>query len=67
MSYRFEALAKYNGEVARGIVHTEEWRAEMAADQREFDQEQRWLMTQPPKRIPWWKRWTAAGELPHGE
>jgi hypothetical protein len=29
-------LARYNGEVARGIVHTPEWRALMAQRQREF-------------------------------
>jgi len=30
-------LATYNGERARGIVHTEAWVAEMAELQRRFD------------------------------
>ena len=37
MPQKFEALAVYNAEVARGIVHTPEWDARMADLQREFD------------------------------
>jgi hypothetical protein len=33
-------LGRYNAEVARGIVHTEEWRVQMADLQRQFDEEQ---------------------------
>lgn len=32
-----EALAAYNGEVARGIMHTPEWTARMAELQARFD------------------------------
>jgi hypothetical protein len=56
---RWDNLARYNGEVARGLVHTEEWRAKMVADQEEFDREQRYLMTLPPAPVPWWKRWAS--------
>ena len=34
--YEFQALATYNAEVARGIVHTTEWQQEMAEEQRRF-------------------------------
>jgi hypothetical protein len=34
-------LAAYNAEVARGIVHTDEWKAKMAELQRRFDEEHR--------------------------
>lgn len=34
---RFDVLATYNAERARGIVHTPEWADEMAELQREFD------------------------------
>jgi hypothetical protein len=34
----FEALAQYNSERARGLVHTPEWDARMAALQAEFDE-----------------------------
>lgn len=41
---KFDRLATYNAERARGIVHTEEWQAEMAAEmaaeQERFDQRQ---------------------------
>lgn len=30
-------LAKYNGERSRGILHSEEWKAEMAKLQERFD------------------------------
>jgi hypothetical protein len=30
------ALATYNTEVARGLVHTPEWKAKMAEKQREY-------------------------------
>lgn len=35
--YRWSALATYNGERARGIVHTPEWESRMAEEQRAFD------------------------------
>lgn len=35
--YRFEALAQYNGERARGILHSEEWVKRMSEEQRTFD------------------------------
>jgi len=34
---RYDALAVYNGESARGIVHTRKYRKKMAAVQKEFD------------------------------
>jgi hypothetical protein len=34
-------LGRYNAEAARGIVHTDEWRAEMAQLQQRFDEHQR--------------------------
>lgn len=34
---RTRILARYNDEVAHGIVHTAEWRAQMAMLQREWD------------------------------
>jgi hypothetical protein len=37
MPAKFNALATYNGERARGIVHTPEWDATMAEVQREWD------------------------------
>jgi len=38
--YRWIELSMYNAEVARGLVHTEEWKAKMAEEQRLFDEEQ---------------------------
>ncbi len=38
--YEFWALATYNGERARGIMHTPEWQEKMAADQERFDAQQ---------------------------
>lgn len=35
--YEFWALATYNAERARGIVHTPEWTAAMAREQERFD------------------------------
>jgi hypothetical protein len=37
-SCRWSALAQYNAEVARGLVHTAEWKAVMAEEQRRFDE-----------------------------
>lgn len=34
--YEFSQLATYNGERARGLVHTEEWQARMRAEQERF-------------------------------
>lgn len=41
-SYEFSALARYNSEAARGIVHTPEWKAKMAEEQRRFDNTRGW-------------------------
>lgn len=30
-------LATYNSEAARGLVHTDEWKARMELEQRRFD------------------------------
>lgn len=35
--WRFKPLVIYNSEVARGLVHTEEWQEIMTALQMEFD------------------------------
>lgn len=35
---RIHVLADYNSEVARGLVHTEEWRAKMAEEQRWYNE-----------------------------
>jgi hypothetical protein len=35
--YEFAALARYNAECARGIVHTAEWDALMRVEQAAFD------------------------------
>ena len=45
MPDRFIPLAGYNAEVWRGIGHTPEFDARMAALQREFDQ---WQASLPP-------------------
>jgi hypothetical protein len=37
----FSTLARYNAERARGIMHTPEWQAEMAAFQSRFDAAER--------------------------
>lgn len=39
--YEFNALAQYNAEVARGLVHTPEWKAKMANEQERFDWQSR--------------------------
>lgn len=39
--YRWADLAWYNAERARGVVHTPEWQAKMAEEQRLFDEEMR--------------------------
>lgn len=43
--YEFDALAKFNSEVARGIVHTPEWVEKMRLEQERFnaEQETEWL------------------------
>jgi len=35
--WAFDDLARYNAEVARGLVHTPEWAERMAAQQATFD------------------------------
>jgi hypothetical protein len=37
--HRWDRLANYNSEVARGIVHTPEWDAEMAIEQSRHHEE----------------------------
>lgn len=39
-SHRWNQLATYNSEVARGIMHTQDWDKFMAEEQRLFDEEQ---------------------------
>jgi hypothetical protein len=51
MPDKFHALATYNSEVARGIVHTAEWDDRMAALQAEFDQWQYLAGTSDEDRI----------------
>lgn len=41
MPSEFSALAHYNAEVGRGIVHAAEWQARMAESQVRFDEWQR--------------------------
>lgn len=43
----WDALAQYNLEVSRGIVHTPEYDAKMAAQQRRFNEEFK------PGRVEW--------------
>ena len=41
--FEWDELATYNSEVARGIVHTPEWKEKMAREQRRFrDWQQEW-------------------------
>lgn len=40
--YEFQQLAEYNAELARGLVHTDEWKARMAIEQRRFNQGTTW-------------------------
>jgi hypothetical protein len=35
--FEFMELATYNSEVARGLLHTPEWKAKMAAEQERFN------------------------------
>lgn len=68
--YRYAELATYNSEVARGIVHTDEWKQRMRLEQELYDHgiEMRmraigairlgnggWLMV-PEARPSWWRR-----------
>ncbi len=41
-TYEFWALATYNGEKARGLVHTAEWQSKMRDEQKRFDATQPW-------------------------
>jgi hypothetical protein len=38
---RVSVLARYNGEVARGIMHTREWKEKMAKEQEWFNEKRR--------------------------
>lgn len=66
--HRINVLATFNSEVARGIVHTDEWREFMAIEQAWLDERNKreiiaaggyetspgvWLIPKPPKRR-WW-------------
>lgn len=39
--HRWDALARYNAEIARGILHTARYQVLMAEEQRKFDAELR--------------------------
>jgi hypothetical protein len=39
--YEFSALANYNAEVARGIMHTQAWVEKMRLEQERFNAQQR--------------------------
>jgi hypothetical protein len=61
-------LARFNGEVARGLVHTPEWKRRMALLQEAFDQRYR-APNEPMARYdgrPVWRsrrpRWLRWGE-----
>lgn len=54
--YEFDALATYNSEVGRGIVHTPEWVEQMRHEKARFDALQRsraeregWIIVGPPQ------------------
>jgi hypothetical protein len=55
----FHELSSYNGEVARGLVHTPEWKAKMAVFQERWN---RWAVEQAAARgdivIPDQSKWT---------
>lgn len=38
---QFQVLATFNSEVARGLLHSEEWKAKMAQTQRWYDEKLR--------------------------
>jgi hypothetical protein len=48
MPAKFNALATYNGERGRGVTHSTEWAARMAALQQEFDD---WRHEEMTRRI----------------
>jgi hypothetical protein len=50
--YEFAALATYNAELSRGIVHTPEWDARMAAEQARFDAKMRGVIPRNPPPPP---------------
>lgn len=65
---RIARLGYYNGEVARGLVHTEEWKQHMREEQDWFDERRRhemidqggeevspgvWLVPAPRRRRFW--------------
>jgi hypothetical protein len=49
---RWWRLATYNAEVARGILHTEEWKERMRREQDIFDAEQRRTVNVAPPPPP---------------
>lgn len=54
--YEVDTLGRYNAEVARGIVHTEEWKTKMAGYQERFNKMQGSDFVFPPK-LSWWFKW----------
>jgi hypothetical protein len=52
--HEINARAKYNAEVARGIVHTDEWKIKMAGYQERFDREVAPDFTTFPPRFRFW-------------
>jgi hypothetical protein len=55
-TYEFAALARYNAERARGLVHTPEWVEKMAFEQRRFDAQRSVLEPGdpgPPEHSKW--------------
>ncbi len=52
--YEFADLATYNSEVARGIVHTEEWKRLMALRQEQFNAEQHAWYERQGMTVTYW-------------
>ena len=52
--HEINTLARYNGEVARGIVHTDEWKTKMAGYQERFNREVASDFTTFPPRFRFW-------------
>lgn len=74
MPDKFNALARYNGEKARGLVHTEEYQRRMEQLQEEYNE---WLVEEWPREshaqrkaerkereasVSWWRRRKARGD-----
>jgi len=74
--YEYTDLANYNSEVARGIVHTPEWKARMAVEQERFNANKVarikaeggeevspgcWIIPPRPQPKRWWQFGTKQG------